>query len=144
MESGSMGQGGSRRSWKGGGRSGPGGGSHGARSHGSMTSMGGGAVRGGGGGWGWGWSRGQKQDQHWQPCRSRDEEWRSHGPMTSMAGCVGGLGMGGIMRSGKGGWAGGGVRGWVGAEKPHAGAVDHEMGPWVHEGHGRRGRVREG
>ena len=32
--------------------------------------------------------------------------------MRSMAGCVGGLGKGGSMRSGKGGWTGGGVRGW--------------------------------
>ena len=64
--------------------------------------------------------------------------------MTSMAGCVGGLGIGGDYAE-REGRKGGGRRAWVGvgAEKPHAGA--HEpMGPWVHEGHGRRGRVREG
>ena len=49
---------------------------------------------------------------------------RSHGSMRSMAGCVGGLGKGGSMRSGKGRGGGGG------AEKPPAWAVDHnEWGP---------------
>ena len=36
---------------------------------------------------------------------------RSHGVHEK---CVGGLGKGGSMRSGKGGWTGGGVRGWWG------------------------------
>ena len=40
--------------------------------------------------------------------------WDEDGSMRSMAGCVGGLGKGRSMRSGKGGWAGGGVRGWWG------------------------------
>ena len=68
--------------------------------------MGPGAMRGRRGrvraGWGGLGVRGHFSDQHWQPCRSRDEEWdQGHGSMRSMAGCVGGLGSG----KGRGGGA---------------------------------------
>ena len=41
-----------------------------------------GCVRGGGGGWGWG-GAGAIFDQHWQPCRLRDEEWEHWQPCRS-------------------------------------------------------------
>ena len=58
---------------------------------------------------------GRASGLHWGPVElGMKNGTRSHGSMRSMAGCVGGLGKGRSMRSGKGGWAGGGVRGWWG------------------------------
>ena len=69
---------------------------------------GGGGV--GGGAMGWGrvraevWARGGCGGAAWQPCRSRDEEWDQEPCVHE--GCVGGLGKGGSMRSGKAGVGG--------------------------------------
>ena len=64
-----------------------------------------GCVRSGGGGWGLGW--GQKKGQHWQPCRSREEEWdqEAMGPEVERVGCVGvGVGGGAMTPGARGPW----------------------------------------
>ena len=60
--------------------------------------------------------------------------------MKSMAGCVGGLGKGNVCGAGRADGRGAGA--WVVGVRAEGsrGARTH----WVHEGHGRRGRVREG